>query len=132
MKQIAVFVVVAIAVTLSAAPARAIPGQTNADVMAWGKANAAFTGFDLKTSLGGTKAYRADVVVDTHKAEFSAHSDSSGTIGVEYVTFTDEADTWIVAGHKPLMVATIRAIYGDAYASDLASAKNKSADSNRE
>ena len=115
-------VAILVAWAFCTAIASATPGQTTAQMVEWGKHNAAFYEFSLKTSLGGYSTYRATLAVDGHAAEYSALIDRGNVYG-EYVTFTREPDVWILAGHKPLMTDTVRAIYGADYADDLASAK---------
>ncbi len=105
------------------APALATPGQTVAQMEAWGKANPAFTDFSKKTSLGGYSAYRAFVEVGGHKGEYSALIDKTGVYG-EYVTFSyDEPTSWDLAGHKSFMHDIIAKVYGDDYAADFDAAK---------
>ena len=105
-----------------AAPASATPGQTDAQVVAWGKANASFKEFAKKTSLGGYSTYRAYVSVGGHKGEYSSLIDKTGVYG-EYLTFSfDEPDTWEMAGHKPFMHDVIETVYGADVAADFDSA----------
>jgi len=113
---------VALLALFAVQPAIATPGQSDADVQAWGKSNAAFTEFAKKTALGGYSTYRAYVMVDNHKGEYSALLDKTGVYG-EYVTFSfDYPAEWNMAGHKSFMQDAIAKVYGASVAADFDSA----------
>jgi hypothetical protein len=105
------------------APASAIPGQTAAQLAAWGKLNPALRGFraTIDDETGGTN-YMATIRVDGLHAEFSAEP-QSGRVHMEYISFQDVSDAWFVEQHMTVAIDAIRKIYGDAYAADFKGAK---------
>ena len=115
------------------APALAIPGQTAAQLEAWGKVNPAFKEFSKKTSLGGYSAYRAFISVGGHKGEYSSLIDKTGVYG-EYLTFSyDEPDSWEMVGHKPFMHDAISTVYGPDVTADFdAATRVKTDDTTRD
>ena len=73
---------------LSYAPALAIPGQTDTQVLAWGKGNSAFTNFVYRNDPNGPGyEYMATFKVDGHDIEFHAKPD--GPIKMEFFVFLD-------------------------------------------
>lgn len=105
------------------APAWAIPGQTAAQLTAWGKANAALQQFHASSDdeTGGTN-YMATVVVDGYRAEYNAEP-QGGRVHMEYIAFQNVSDAWFVELHMTVAIDAVRKIYGDAYATDLKNAK---------
>jgi hypothetical protein len=105
------------------APAFAIPGQTTAQLAAWGKGNAALRGFKptIDDSTGGTN-YMAIVNVDGLRAEFNAEP-QRGRVHMEYISFQNVSDAWFLEQHMAVAIDAIRKIYGDDYAADFKSAQ---------
>jgi len=96
----------------------AIPGQSVAQLAAWGKSNAALHGFkpSMDQNTGGT-VYMATVTIDGLGSDFSSEP-VSGVVPQEYVAFRDVNESWQLAKHPGLILDTVRVVYGAAYAND--------------
>jgi hypothetical protein len=103
---------------VSSAPARAIPGQTTAQVAAWGKGNAALHSFaaTVDDSTGGT-TYIAQTAIDGHNGSFNSKT-KRGVARYEFLELNDIPDAWNLAQHLRLVVDAIRTIYGATYVAD--------------
>lgn len=104
------------------APAWAIPGQTTAQLAAWGKANVALHGFKptIDQETGGTN-FMASIIVDGYRGEYSAEPEND-RVHMEYISFQNFPDARNLAQHLPLVIHAIGAIYGQAYVDDFRSA----------
>ena len=100
------------------AVANATPGQTPAQLTAWGKANPALPGFIATNddNTGGTD-YTARTKIGRYTIEF--HSEpQGGIVHREYVSYVDMSDAWNASDHLDVVRDTLRTIYGSPYALD--------------
>lgn len=105
----------------TAAPALAIPGQTEAQFLAWGKANSEFTQFERKddnSPNGAGYEFVGKLNVDGHDAEFHAKPNRDGTIKYEVFVFVDLGATLFPTSHAILYRDAISRVYGATYERD--------------
>lgn len=122
MKRIACIVLL---VALTCAPASAIPGQTDAQVLAWGKANHLFTQFERANDDeedGAGYDFVGFFKTGGYDAEFYAKPNRRGTIAREEVAIPDVPRRWTVAQNMPLFREVIHRIYGLQYLNDFTAA----------
>ena len=110
---------------LSYAPALAIPGQTDAQLLAWGKGNSVLTDFQRVHSndTGGPGyEYMATLKVDGHDIEFHAEP-RDGAILLEAFMFLDLAPSPPPMQSVDVLRDVIASAYGAQHASDFTSAR---------
>jgi len=118
------FVVALVALLgLTTQSALAIPGQTPAQLLAWGKSNAALPGFKptMDENTGGT-VYMARLKIDGLDADFSSEP-TNGVARQEYISFQGVGDPWNLSKHMSIARDAIRTVYGADYLADFTSAK---------
>lgn len=113
---------------LATAPALAIPGQTAAQVDAWGKSTVAFTQFkrspiEYPGPDGAPYEYFATLSVDGHDIEFHGKPYRDGAIKLESFVFLDLTGEMANSKDVYLFRDTIASAYGTFYASDFMSAQ---------
>lgn len=114
MKAVAIGLVLLV---LFAAPALAVPTQSEARLAVWGKANHALRGFHASVDdATGATDFIATVTVDGASGEFHAEP-VRGRVHREYVDF-NVSDTWAMFDHLNVMRDALRTIYGAAIADD--------------
>ena len=107
---------------LSYAPALAIPGQTDTQVLAWGKGNSAFRNFVYRKSQDAPgHEYMAKLKIDGHDIEF--HAKPNGAIKVEFFVFLDLAASPPPMQSVDVLRDMIASVYGAQYASDFTYAR---------
>lgn len=104
------------------APALAIPGQSTAQLAAWGKSNPTLRGFKptIDDYTGGT-TYIASLTIDGHNSQFNSQT-KGGRARAESIELLDVPDTWDLAKHLTLVNDAIRTIYGPQYVEDFKNA----------
>ena len=121
MKRVACLLLLA---ALTCAPALAIPGQTPAQVLAWGKNDTGFTLFEKANDdeVGGEGyEYYGQLKIEGHFTEFEALP-HHGVIAEERITIYDVPNEMPRARTVQLMHEVIRKIYGAAYDRDFTNA----------
>ncbi len=121
MKRVAYMLFLA---ALTCAPAFAIPGQTPAQVLAWGKSDAAFTLFEKANDdeVGGEGyEFYGQLKIEGHFTEFHAKP-HHGVIAMEQITVNDIPNTLSKSRMLLLMHEVVRKIYGATYDDDFTNA----------
>jgi hypothetical protein len=120
MKRVLIALALLAVIAATTSSARAIPGQTEKQLAAWGKSNVALPGFKRTNddNTGGND-YMADLNVDGIVMTFSSEPES-GVVRKEYLSLHDVPDTYALAKHPQFIRDMLRVVYGVQYEKDFA------------
>lgn len=111
----------------TAAPALAIPGQSDAQLTAWGKANSEFTQFGRQNDNspnGAGYEYVGKLNIDGHDTEFHVKPNRDGTIKYEVFVFLDLGPSLFPMQNSVLYRDAIARVYGEPYERDFSFASH--------